>query len=115
MGIPINERCLFSLNFANDQAVVAQDSYDLEFILKRLYDAYSQWGLQVSLKKTEYLAVNTDANFEILIKDDTTVSQVNSFKYLGAIINREGLGTEEIKTRIQKSKRIVGCDPTKGC
>lgn len=58
MRIPINKDYLFSLNFADDQVVMAQDSYDLKFMVKRLYDEYRKWGLQVSLEKTEYLAIN---------------------------------------------------------
>ena len=35
--MPIGEnKCLFSLNYADDQAIIAQDADDLEFILKRL-------------------------------------------------------------------------------
>jgi Reverse transcriptase (RNA-dependent DNA polymerase) len=110
MGIPINdETTLFTLSFADDQVVIAQDSYDLEFMIKRLYDTYKYWGLQVSLKKTEYLAVNTDANFEVLINDDVEIKQVEKFKYLGATLNKNGLGRQEILTRVQNGKRVVGC------
>ncbi|KAF2890580.1 hypothetical protein ILUMI_15593 [Ignelater luminosus] len=88
---PINEDYLFSLNFADDPAVVAQDSNDLEFMVRRLYDEYSKWGLQVSLEKTEYLVINTGAVFEVLISKNVTVNQVDRFKYLGVSINKDGL------------------------
>ena len=36
-GVPIEQnKCLFSLNYADDQIIIAQDAEDLEFILKRL-------------------------------------------------------------------------------
>ncbi|KAL3285582.1 hypothetical protein HHI36_000112 [Cryptolaemus montrouzieri] len=106
MGISIGNEHLFTLSFADDQVVLAQD---LEFMIKILYDTYKQWGLQVSLKKTEYSAVNTDANFEVLINDEVAVKQVKCFKYLGALIDSEGLRKEEVKARIRSSKKIIGC------
>ena len=37
MGVPVQENeSLFSLNYAGDQVIIAQDADDLEFILKRL-------------------------------------------------------------------------------
>ena len=36
MGVPIEEnKFLFSLNYADDQVIIAQDSEDLEFIKKK--------------------------------------------------------------------------------
>ena len=40
MGVPIEEKFLFSLNYADDQVIIAQEAEDLEFILKRLNKAY---------------------------------------------------------------------------
>lgn len=108
MGITIGEDCLFNIQFADDQAVIAQDSYDLEFMLTRLYKAYETWGLNVNVNKTEYLVVNSDARFEVLIKDSTSIEQVDEFKYLGALITREGLGKPEIKKRIEQSRKVLG-------
>ncbi|XP_030758447.1 uncharacterized protein LOC115884099 [Sitophilus oryzae] len=77
--------------------------------MRILYVQYEKWGLQVSLKKTEYLVVNSEAAFEVLITDDTQVTQVNNFKYLGSIVTKQGIGEDEIKLRIQAGKRVVGC------
>ena len=35
MGVPIENKCLFSLNYADDQVIIAQDADDLEFTLKK--------------------------------------------------------------------------------
>ena len=43
MGEPIEEnKFLFSLNYADDQVIIAQDAEDLELILKRLNKAYKE-------------------------------------------------------------------------
>ena len=91
MGVPISDTYLFNLNFADDQVIIAQDAYDLEFMLKRLYKEYERWGMTVSLKKTECLVINTDAKFEGLISDNTSINQVDEFKYLGVLIDRNAL------------------------
>lgn len=109
MGVPIGEDTLFSLSFADDQVILAQDAYDLEFMMRRLYNEYEKWGLQVSLSKTEYLVANSEANFQVLINDQTMIKQVDRFKYLGAYINKNGLGECEIRQRIYQSRKIIGC------
>lgn len=105
----IRDDCLFNIHFADDQAVLAQDSYDMEFMLTRLYSTYKKWGLNINIEKTEYLVVNSDAHFEILITENTSIKQVEEFKYLGAVINREGLGNKEIQRRVEQSRKVVGC------
>ena len=108
MGIPINDTYLFTVSFADDQAILAQDAYDMEFMLRRLYTEYQRWGLEVSLDKTEYLVINSDAKFEVLINDDVQVRQVDKFKYLGTVIDKDGIGYQEICHRIQKARNVVG-------
>lgn len=36
---------------ANDQAVVAHDAFDLEFMLNRLDECYKNWGLNITSAK----------------------------------------------------------------
>lgn len=106
MGIPVGEHILYSLSFADDQVVIAQDSYDLEFMLNRLHEEYERWGLKISFKKTEFLVcvVNSETNFELLLNDEVQLSQVEEFKYLGVNINKRGLEQQEVKIRIQNAK-----------
>lgn len=40
MGIQIGDETLFTFSFPNYQFIVAQDAYDLEFMLRRLYKEY---------------------------------------------------------------------------
>ena len=49
-----------SLNYADDQVIIAQDADDLKFILKRLNKAYKEEGLNINFNKTEFIAINTD-------------------------------------------------------
>lgn len=108
MGIPVDDSTLFTLSFADDQAIIAQDSYDMEFMMRRLYTEYEKWGLQVSLEKTEYLIINSDNKFEVLINDDTQIKQVDNFKYLGTTLDKDGIGQREIRTRIRNARKVIG-------
>ena len=82
MGVPIEEnKFLFSLNYADDQVIIAQDANDLEFILKRLNKAYKEGGLIINFNKTEFIAINTAQEFHINIEESVTIKQVQNFKY----------------------------------
>lgn len=80
VGVPIDCQTLFSLQFADDQVVIGQ-----EFTMRRLDTEYGNWRLQVSSSKIEYLAVNTNAHFEIMVNDDVNMTQMEQFKYLDAM------------------------------
>lgn len=96
MNIPVGDETLFSFNYADDQVILEQEAFDLEFMIRILYQEYDKWGLRVSLSKTEYLVSNSDPQFQILISDSFQINQVNCFKYLGALIDKNGLGESEI-------------------
>lgn len=71
MGIPISNEHSFTVSFTDDQVVIAQDAYDLEFMLNRLYKSYDKSNLKVHLDKTEYLAGNQmlDSRSWLKLKD----------------------------------------------
>lgn len=92
MGLSIGDTHLFTLSFADNQAVLAQDSFDMEFMPPRLYSEYI-----FSLNKMEHLLVNPDARFEVLINDNAVVKQVDQFKYLGVMVDDKGIGSQNIR------------------
>lgn len=61
MEIPVGNKRLFCLHFSDEQIVLAQELYDLELTMKWNYFDYPKWHFQMSLKKTEYLGVNSEA------------------------------------------------------
>lgn len=99
---------IITLSFTDYQALLTQDSLDMEFMLRRLYAEYRKWGLEVSLEKTEYLVINSEAKFEVLINDDAQIKQVDKYKYLGTVVDGNGIGSENIRFRIQQARKVVG-------
>jgi hypothetical protein len=46
MGIPIQNTRVYSLNFADDQVLIAQDYDDMEFMVRKLKEEYENGDLQ---------------------------------------------------------------------
>lgn len=55
MEIPTGCENLYTISYANDQVVIAQDSFDLEFMLRKCYE---NWGMKININKTKYLTIN---------------------------------------------------------
>jgi hypothetical protein len=109
MGIPINDTYLISLNSADDQIVLAQDAFDLEYMMRKLKQSYSQWGLCVNFSKTEFIAVNSEFPRDLLIDDLISSTPVTRCKYLGVSSSNDGGWNMEMNQRIRDAKRMVGC------
>jgi len=59
MGIPIQNTHVYSLNFADDQVLIAQD-HDMEFMARKLKEEYEKWGLTMNLKKPKYICIGEE-------------------------------------------------------
>ncbi|XP_030747136.1 uncharacterized protein LOC115875769 [Sitophilus oryzae] len=116
MGIPVGEHILYSLSFADDQVVIAQDSYDLEFMLNRLHEEYERWGLKISFKKTEFLSlvesvlcygcevwtVNSDLRRRLL------ATEMDYLRRSARVSRRECVRNEVIRRRERRSLKWFG-------
>jgi hypothetical protein len=75
----ISDTYLFSLNYADDQVVLAQDAFDLVHRMRKMKQSYSQWGLCVNFKRTKYMAVNSEFPQDHLNTSDTL--QISGSEY----------------------------------
>jgi hypothetical protein len=57
MGVPIQNTFVHSLNFADDQVLLAQDHDGMEYMARKLKEEYEKWGLTINLEKTKYVYV----------------------------------------------------------
>ena len=55
MGFRLENITLYTLQFADDQLVLAGDKEDLEYMARKLRETYEKWGLDMNLNKTKYL------------------------------------------------------------
>ena len=57
MGVPLENITLYTLQFADDQVVLARDKEYLEYMTSKLKETYEKWGLDMNLNKTKYLCI----------------------------------------------------------
>lgn len=107
MGIPVRNEHLYTLSFADDQVVIAQDEEDLGLMLRRLKEEYTKAGMEINFEKTEYLAVREEEVKDLEIDDDLKIKGKNKFKYLGFIISKKGTTEEEINSRLGQTRSCI--------
>lgn len=107
MGIEIDDSCLFTLQFADDQVIVANDKEDVQYMMRKLIEEYREWGLTVNIAKTKYLCVGTqDGNLEL--DNGQEILQCQEYEYLGITFDNTGTDVKEIGKRIVKAKKVIG-------
>lgn len=105
MGIEIGENCLFTLLFADDQVILANDEDDIEYMYRKLEEEFTTWGLKINLDKTEYLRVGGQA--EDLQLAQGVIRSTQEFKYLGSIISAQGNSAKDIQHRVAQGRRCT--------
>jgi len=106
MGIKLNDDMLYSLNFADDQVIFAENEYDAHYTLRKLNEEYEKWGLKINFKKTEYMVVGGTGK-DLVMEDGSVVKCCQTYKYLGTILTDQGGSEEEIKHRIRQGKSAI--------
>ena len=51
---------VYSLSFADDQVVLAQDHDDLEYMARKLKEECEEWGLNINLEKKKYICIGKE-------------------------------------------------------
>ena len=107
MGVPLNDRdTLFTLCFADDQVVIAQDADDAEYMTRKLVAEYRKWGLEVSISKTEKLTIGGDQQ-DIELDDGQRIRSCERYKYLGVWVSQDGRLDHAIKDRNLQGRRAI--------
>ena len=107
MGIPIRDEYLFTLCFADDQVVIAQDEEDLSYMMRKLKEEYEDAGLEINLDKTEFLQTISNVTENLNIDSSIEIKGTEKFKYLGFTITQNGNTEEEIKTRLALTRSCI--------
>ena len=90
------------LLFADDAALVSHTEEGLQCMLSKFADACKEFGLTISIRKTQVMGLNTSSP-PTLHLEGQPLEAVNDFVYLGSNISSSAsLGTE-IKRRIAKA------------
>ena len=100
---PVN---LSILSFADDLALFGKSESDLQYNLNILNKELSKRGMKINAKKTKTMLVSRETKTHNLKLGREKLEQVQSYKYLGVIINSQGKLREEISQRIQKATAV---------
>lgn len=108
MGIQLNDRCMYTLQFADDQVVIANDKYDMQYMMRKLIAEYAEWGLSVNIEKTQYLCIGTEPS-TLDLENGQEISNCQNYVYLGVTFDDTGTDTKEIEKRIIQARKIITC------
>lgn len=107
----VRELLVTELQFADDCALVAHTEEDLQEITTRFANAAKNYGLTISLNKTEVLA-QPPPGHEIekpkIMIDGFELKSVDHFCYLGSYISANGSLDKELQSRIGKACASFG-------
>jgi len=106
MGVEVNGQCLATLFFADDQVIIANSEDDIDYMLRKLREEYGKWGMNMNLKKTEYMCIGSksEEDPELQLRN---MKECDEYKYLGSIISKEGTSNRDIAYRVQQGQKSV--------
>ena len=94
---------LDDLDFADDLALLSHNHSQMQDKTTRLENASAGVGLKINRKKTELLKINTTASTPVIVSGEP-IREVESFVYLGSIIDAQGGTDRDVKARIGKAR-----------
>jgi hypothetical protein len=106
MSIPIQNTFVYSLNFADDQILLAQDHDDMGYMARKLKVEHDKWGLAINLEKTKYVYMGERKE---MLKFDSweEIIPCTECTYLGTKIDQLGDNTTEIKHKISQTRKAI--------
>jgi len=108
MGIPLENTTLYTLQFADDQVVLAGDKEDLEYMTRKLKENYEKWGLGMNLNKTKYFC-NGETHNNLKLDKDGEIEFCQEYKYLGVIFDTSGTDDKEIRSTVIQARKCIAC------
>lgn len=98
--ISIGGRPLNNLRFADDIDLMGGSNTELQDLTDRLVDRASAYGMEVSTEKSKVLTNSVTNTTAHIYMNGQQLKEVDTFKYLGATLTKDGRSTTEIKTRL---------------
>ena len=99
-SISIGGRVISNLRFADDIDLMAGSNAELQELTNRLTDRAGAYGMEVSTEKSKVLVNSTTGSTAQIFMNGEELEEVDSFKYLGATLTKDGRSTTEIKARL---------------
>jgi hypothetical protein len=94
---------LDDLDFADDLALLSNNHQQMQEKSSELLNTSASIGLNIHRGKTKVLKVNTTKNEPINLNGEP-LEEIESFTYLGSIVDKQGGTDADVKTRIDQNQ-----------
>ena len=105
--VNVSELC-----YADDMVIIARTDIDLQHNMNRLCTELNKYNMNINRSKTKTMIVGTTEKFHQISVENIVLEQVNTYKYLGVIINSEGNNKDEINERTIKAGKMFNAIKT---
>ena len=95
---------LEDLDFADDLALLSHTQQQTQEKTNIVADTSARIGLNIHKGKSKVLRVNATNTSPIML-EDTALEEVESFVYLGSIVDKQGGTDADVKTRVERHGR----------
>ena len=107
-GTTIGGRRETNLRFADDTTLLCTSKEELLGLLKKVKEASMSKNLLLNTQKTKIMVVDKDRERkEDFVLDGEKIEEVESFVYLGSLINTKGSSAQEIRRRLAMGRGAV--------
>lgn len=107
VGVNVSGRRLNNLRYADDIVLISTSSEGLQLLVEEVSNVAIEFHLEISNKKTKVMAVtNEHEDLNIFCRGER-LSQVNSFKYLGSVIEHTANCSNEIRARFGAARSAM--------
>jgi hypothetical protein len=84
----VDNKTIYTLQFADNQVVMAKSKEDVEYMSQKLQEEDSTWGFTMNMAKTKYMSVGTDTN-HLEMDNGDIITGCTEFRYLGTIFTKD--------------------------
>jgi len=107
IGVTFSGHTINNLRYADDIVLIAQSPQALQRLLDKVEAVSREYGLEINTKKTKVMTITPQKEQIAIIYQGKKLEQVETFKYLGAIITENDDCSKEIQARLGATRRAV--------
>ena len=105
--LTINGRPISNLRFADDIDLIGENFDQVQDLTSRLHVAAKSVGMEISTEKSKILISGGDSTGSCIKLDCHVLEEVETFKYLGSTLTKDGRSIKEIKIRLSLASSIM--------
>ena len=104
-AIKVNGEEVYELRYADDTALISDSNVGIEHLIHTVKDYSEKKGLKLNVKKTKIIDSKSCWLPSDVAVEGENIERVESFEYLGALLDGDGDGSKEIKRRLVMATR----------